>query len=99
MDKRADEALTLVNDEVKLFTQDPQLFRYQARAHAALDQRLAQHRAQAESYALNGQYQAAIEQLDLAQRSADGDFFQQSVVDARLRELRERLVELRRDGL
>jgi predicted Zn-dependent protease len=64
-----------------------------------LDQRLAQHRAQAESYALNGQYQAAIEQLDLAQRSADGDFFQQSVVDARLRELRERLVELRRDGL
>lgn len=81
------------------YTQDPRLYRYQARSHALLDQRLAQHRSQAEAYALNGQYQAAIEQLEIAQRAADGDFYQQSVVDARLRELREKLAELKRDGL
>lgn len=41
----------------------------------------------------------AIEQLELAQRAADGDFYQQSSVDARLREMRQRAVELKRDGL
>ncbi|MBU0602331.1 MAG: M48 family metalloprotease [Gammaproteobacteria bacterium] len=98
-DKRPQEALDVVNDEVTVFTQDPQLFQYQARTYALLGKRLAQHRAQAEAYVLNGQLQAAVEQLELAQRAADGDFYQQSAVDARLRDLRERQVELRRDGL
>ena len=31
---------------------------------------------------------AAIEQLQLARRAGDGDFYQLSVVDARLKELR-----------
>ena len=96
---RNEEALALVSDEVTLYTQDPQLFQYQARAAAALDKRLLRHKAQAESYVLNGQIQAAVEQLELAQRAADGDFYQQSSVDARLREMRERAIELKRDGL
>jgi predicted Zn-dependent protease len=98
-DRRATEALALINDEVSVYTQDPRLYLYQARTYALLDQRLAQHRAQAEAYFLNGQYQAAIEQFELAQRAADDDFYQQSVVDARLRETRERLAEQKRDGL
>ncbi|MFZ5506172.1 MAG: tetratricopeptide repeat protein, partial [Pseudomonadota bacterium] len=98
-DNRPDEALAVVNDEVSVTTQDPQIYQYQARTYALLGKRLPQHRAQAEAYVLNGQYQAAIEQLELAQRAADGDFYQQSAVDARLRELRERLAEQRRDGM
>lgn len=98
-DNRPEEALTVVSDEISLVTQDPLLYQYQARTCALLGKRLAQHRAQGESYVLNGQYQAAIEQFELAQRAADGDFYQQSAVDARLRELRERLAEQRRDGL
>ena len=47
-----------------------------------------QHRAQAESYLLQGQLAQAIEQLQYAQRETDGNFYEQSVVDARLRELR-----------
>jgi predicted Zn-dependent protease len=98
-DNRPEEALAVATDEISLTTQDPLLYQYQARTSALLGKRLAQHRAQAEAYVLNGQYQAAIEQLELAQRAADGDFYQQSTVDARLRELRERLAEQRRDGL
>jgi hypothetical protein len=37
---------------------------------------------------LQGQLVAAIQQLELAQKSADGDYFEHSQVDARLRELR-----------
>ncbi|HYJ19800.1 MAG TPA: hypothetical protein VEW72_11575, partial [Burkholderiales bacterium] len=49
--------------------------------------RLLQHRALAESYALRGNLTGAIEQLQIAQKSGDGDFYQQSSVEARLKEL------------
>jgi predicted Zn-dependent protease len=38
--------------------------------------------------ALRGNLPAAIDQFQLAQKSPDGDFFEQSGVDSRLRELR-----------
>ena len=44
------------------------------------------------------QGRGAIEQLGLAQKSGDGDFYQQSSVDARLRELRALEVEVRREN-
>jgi predicted Zn-dependent protease len=54
---------------------------------------LLQHRALAEQYYHMGLLSAAIEQLQLAQRSKDGDFYQMSAVDARLRELRAEVAE------
>jgi predicted Zn-dependent protease len=48
---------------------------------------MLQHRAQAEAYVLRGNLPAAIEQLQLAQRAGDGDFYQKSSVEARLKEL------------
>jgi predicted Zn-dependent protease len=46
------------------------------------------HQAQGEYYALQGSLPAAIEQLQLARSAGDGDFYQLSVLDARLKELR-----------
>ena len=63
----------------------------QAKGYAALGKRLLQHQAQAEVYVLQGSVPAAIEQLQLAQKSGDGDFYQLSSVDARLRDLRVQL--------
>lgn len=67
---------------------DPHLYELKAQAHAALGQRLAQHSAQAEALFLKGNLRAAIEQLRIAQTSGDGDFYQKSSVDARLREFK-----------
>ena len=55
-----------------------------------IGKRLLQHQAQAEYYALQGSLPAAIEQLQLARSAGDGDFYQLSVVDARLKDLRAR---------
>jgi predicted Zn-dependent protease len=66
---------------------DPQLYEFQARAYTALGRRLLQHRALAEVYALRGNLPAAIEQLRIAQKAGDGDFYQKSSVEARLKEL------------
>jgi predicted Zn-dependent protease len=74
---------------------DPRLYELQARGHASLGERLAQHRALAEASLLRGNLAAAIEQLQLAKSSGDGDFYDRSSVDARLRELMTLDAELR----
>jgi predicted Zn-dependent protease len=87
-DRRADEALKFIVADLQGHTTDFHMTGLQAKALAQLGKRLQQHRAQAEAYALQGQYLAAIEQLTLAQKSPDGDFFEYSQVDARLREIK-----------
>ena len=85
---RVEEAQRLSATELQSYTTDPKLYEFQARSSAGLGQVLRQHRNQAEAYALYGQNVPAIEQLLLAQKARDGDFYDHSQVDARLRELR-----------
>jgi predicted Zn-dependent protease len=66
----------------------------QAKSYASLGQRLSQHKAQAEAYVRRGHLGAAIEQLQIALRAGDGDFYQLSAAEARLRELRAILKEV-----
>lgn len=94
---RADAALALAREAVQQRSDDARMWANLSRANAALGRRTAQHRAQAEVYALRGALPAAIEQLEIARRAGDGDFFELSSVDARMRELRARLDEERRD--
>jgi predicted Zn-dependent protease len=56
-----------------------------------------QHQAQAEYYVLQGSLPAAIEQLQLARSAGDGDFYQLSVIDARLKELRNQHTQEMKD--
>ncbi len=88
-----DEAISLTRRELQLTPGDARLLALQAKAYAAQGKRLHQHRAQAEAYLIEGQLDAAILQLDLARQAGDGDFYEQSEVDARLRELRQRKQE------
>jgi len=94
--RQAQAALNLIDERLKLVSGDYQLYVLKARAHAALDQRLAQHRAQAEAYARMGNVGAAVEQLQIGLKSGDGDFYQKSSAEARLKELRRTQQEQRR---
>ena len=85
---RNGEAQTLLGDALLLHPRDARLHQLQARNYAALGKRSLQHQSQAEVYALQGSLPAAIEQLQLARTAGDGDFYQLSVVDVRLKELR-----------
>jgi predicted Zn-dependent protease len=88
--KHADAA-SLLNEQVKNYPRDARLYALRAKSYAAMGKRLLQHQAQAEAYVLQGSLPAAIEQLQLAQKSGDGDFYQLSSVDARLRDLSQQL--------
>ncbi len=89
----AQEALRTTKGELENHPSDARLHGLQAKSYAALGKRLQQHRAQAELYVLQGQLPAAIAQLQLAQKAGDGDFYELSAVDARLRELKARQLE------
>ena len=92
------EALKLIDSRLSNAVADYKPYQLQARAYAALNKGMQQHRALAEANYRMGNIRAAIEQLLLAQRAGDGDFYLQSSVDARLRELRALDKDSRKDG-
>ena len=85
---RYDEVLATIAEPLRLYPRDPKLQEALAKAYAGQGKRLLQHQALAEFYFLQGSLPAAIEQLQFAQSSGDGNFYEQSAVDARLKELR-----------
>jgi predicted Zn-dependent protease len=95
---RPEPALKLVEERQRVITDDYRLYLLQARAYAALNKRLAQYRAQAEAYVRVGNLPAAVEQLRIGLKSGDGDFYQVSSAEARMRELRKLDEEMRRDA-
>lgn len=91
-------ALKLVEERLQLITDDYRLYLLQARSYAALNKRLAQSRAQAEAYVRMGNLTAAVEQLQIGLKSGDGDFYQLSSAESRMRELRKLDEEQRREA-
>ena len=86
------EVANILRDKLTLYRQDPRLYELHAKSLGALGRRTAAHRALAEAYALTGALPAAIEQLQIARRAGDGDFYELSIVDARLCELQAQSV-------
>ncbi|MEO8204266.1 MAG: M48 family metalloprotease [Betaproteobacteria bacterium] len=89
--KRVDDAMAALREQLRLYPKDAQLLGMQAKGYAAQGKRLLQHQAQAEVYVQQGILPAAIEQLQLAQTAGDGNFYELSAVEARLKEIRTRL--------
>ncbi|HET7157413.1 MAG TPA: tetratricopeptide repeat protein, partial [Burkholderiales bacterium] len=86
---RAEPALAVIASRMQTYGDDHRLYLLQGRAYALQGKRLAQHRATGEAYARMGNVRGAVEQMQIAVRSGDGDFYQLSATEARLRELRK----------
>ncbi|MGH8677769.1 MAG: M48 family metalloprotease [Burkholderiales bacterium] len=93
---RPEKAVEFIDDRLEHALSDPRLYEMQARGYAAMGKQLPRHRAQAEAYLLRGDVRHAIEQLQIAKSSGDGDFYQKSSVEARLKELMALDAESRR---
>jgi predicted Zn-dependent protease len=87
------QAIAYLRDQLALSHTDPDFYNFLATSYAALDQKTLQHQATAELYLLLGSTPAAVEQLQLARKAADADFYTMTEVDARLRQLMARARE------
>jgi len=94
---RHDEALAMLRDQAQTYRSDPRVFEMQAKSYGAVGKRMLQHQAQAESYAQMGRNQPAMSELMVARCAGDGDFYQQSIIDARMRSLWDEMAEEKRE--
>ncbi|MFO1320461.1 MAG: M48 family metalloprotease [Burkholderiales bacterium] len=86
--RQGDAANTVIDARLQKDPDDGRLYELQARAYASLGKPMMKHRSLAEAYVAQGDLGLAIEQLQLALRNSDGDFYNVSSVEARLKELR-----------
>ena len=92
-DNQAAKAAGFVSEQLQRFPSDGPLHQLAARTYAALGKQLLQHQHQAEFYAWQGNLKAAVMQLELAVKAGDGDFYQISVAESRLRAVRQELAD------
>jgi len=95
---KLDDAVTFLRARTREETGRSEWWELLARAYAAQGKRVQQHQAMAEKYAMDGSYQAAIEQLQIARKAGDGDFYTLSEVDARLHQLQLQYKEEKQDN-
>ena len=95
---RPADAAAFAERELQRFPAEGPLHEIAAKAYAAQDKRLKQHEHQGEFYVWLGNLPLAITQFELAAKSGDGDFYQVSVVETRLRSLRQEMSEQQKGG-
>jgi len=86
--KQADSAIKLVQEKQSLYPDDAYFYDVLAKAYNMKNKVLLSQQALAEAYYRKYDLVRAIEQMELASKASDGDFYQKSMVEARLKELR-----------
>ncbi|MBL8519149.1 MAG: M48 family metallopeptidase [Betaproteobacteria bacterium] len=81
-------ALAIASERIKRSPEDPQLHELAARGYEKKNRRLAQHRALAEAYFRRDNLIGAVDQMEMAVKAKDGDFYEISSAESRLRELK-----------
>jgi beta-barrel assembly-enhancing protease len=85
---QADKAQKLLLEKQKLYPADAYFYALLAKAYAQKGKNLLRYQAQGESYYRQYSLTKAIEQFEFAVKAKDGNFYEQSIVEARLKELR-----------
>ena len=92
-DNQAAKAAAFLTEQLLRYPNDGPLQLLAARAYGALGKQTLAHRYQAEYYAWLGNLAGAVVQLELAVKAGDGDFYQTSVAESRLRDLRQEVAD------
>jgi predicted Zn-dependent protease len=93
---RPEQARKALQPLLKSHADQPRVMELMARASARSGRPAEGYRYQAEYYYLTGAVDAAVQQLELAMRDPTLDFYQSSIVEARLREVRAEAEDLRK---
>lgn len=87
-DRRFEEALKLLNEQVLANGNDVRLYELQAKTFAALGRKQEEHHALAYHFILRGDLRGTIEQLELAKQSGT-DYYELSTIETELKQFRE----------
>tara|TARA_B100000787_G_scaffold168584_1_gene157625 strand:+ start:505 stop:1935 length:1431 start_codon:yes stop_codon:yes gene_type:complete len=85
--KSINEAVKFLESYVKIFHSDPEIYKLLAKAYSLNGREVLQYESLAESFYYSYDLQEAIVQMDMATRARDGNFYEKSRVEARLKQL------------
>lgn len=91
--KQTETALEFIGKQLQLIQNDSKLYSLQAQCYALLGDKMLEHRALAEAYFLKGHYVAAADQLKTALQNDNGNFYQLSSIEARLKAINALIAE------
>ena len=86
-----DKAIKLVQDKQAFYTDDAYFYDILAKAYTVKNKNLLRFQAQGESYYRKYNLKKAIEQMEFAAKAKDGNFYEHSIVDVRLKEFKRML--------
>ena len=92
------ETIQLLDEKQSLFPDEPTFYELKSKAYAGLNKQLQSHQAQAEAQYRRYNLEKAIEQMELAIKANDGDFYQQSIAEARLNVFKQQMIEPKKNG-
>lgn len=92
------DAARFVEEQLSRFPSDGPLQLLAARAYAAENKQMLSHRHQGEYYAWQGNLKGAIDQFEIAAKAKDGDFYEASEIDTRLRALRREVADQKKSA-
>jgi predicted Zn-dependent protease len=81
------QAINALREQVAISRSQPSYYALLGRSYEALGRKSLHHQAIGEMYSLLGVKQAALQQMELARRANDGDFYTMSEIEARIRDL------------
>jgi len=85
----SEKAIKLLKENEQKFSQDPFLYKLFAKGYANQGKKLLQYENLAEAAYYNFNLQEAIMRMDLAIKANDGDFYQKSRVESRLKQFQK----------
>lgn len=88
---QAEAALHFLEEKQQSYPADAHLYELKSQVYTLLGKQLLRHQAQGEAYFRSYDLPGAIEQMELASKAGDGDFYQLSIVEARLKQLKQML--------
>lgn len=91
--KQYDVAVEFVQTQLTLFPDDPRLYDWLAAAYQGLNKQMLRHQALGEAYVRKYDIPHAVDQFEIASKTKDGDFYLQSKVEARLKTLRQQMLQ------
>jgi predicted Zn-dependent protease len=86
-------AIQFIEGQLQRLPNDGRLHQLAAKSYAALGKKMQQHAHQGEYYVQLGNLHGAIEQFELAVKAGDGNFYQISTAESRLRALKQDLAD------
>ncbi len=80
--------IALVKEKQSLYVADSYFYTLLSKAYLLEHKDLLRFQAQGEAYYRQYNVDKAVEQMDFATKAKDGSFYEKSIVEARLKELR-----------